>query len=250
MISAATNAVTLIIGFMMFAAVRRSSGFDRRLVLAGFSRSALLLAKLVALTACAGVVALYAGLVLLVFWRPEQFLPLLASLLASALAYGGIGIVLGVALVSELAGMFLIIMVSLVDVMVQNPVITPSTGSDGMVLLPTFGATQSAVGAAFTDATPAGYLLLALLWFVCCALIGLVTFQHRTRDYTGRDQWGDTQAASVVLVPGLDGALLVQATSGNVIVSPRLLTQPTIVVARGDAVVDGRRCGCPTGDGS
>lgn len=49
MISGAMNAVTPIVGFMMFSAVRRSSDFDRRLVLAGYTRSALLVAELVAL---------------------------------------------------------------------------------------------------------------------------------------------------------------------------------------------------------
>lgn len=59
-ITAADNAVSLIVGFMMFATTFRSGEFDQRLALAGFPRSSLLLAKLSALVAIAGVVSAYA----------------------------------------------------------------------------------------------------------------------------------------------------------------------------------------------
>lgn len=125
MISGAINAVTLIIGFMQFAAVRRSSDFDQRLVLAGHPRSCMLVAKLVALVLTAVLTAVYAAIVMDLFWEPRQSLLMAFSLFTSALTYGGLGMVLGLALSTELAGMFVIIMVSLVDVMVQNPIINP-----------------------------------------------------------------------------------------------------------------------------
>ena len=221
MISGAMNAVTLIIGFMMFSAVRRSSDFDRRLVLAGYVRSALLVAKLLALGLAAAVVSLYATLVLVLFWAPELVVPFYLSLMLSGLTYGGIGILLGVVFRTELAGMFLIIMISLVDVMVQNPIITPSTRVDGIGLLPTYGAMQNAVGAAFTGDLSAGYFLLGLLWLAGAALIGLVAFHRRTRDHISRpDSSAPRQqpdrTATVLVSVAADGSLRVRSSSGPV----------------------------------
>lgn len=244
MISAAMNAVTLIIGFMMFSAVRRSSDFDRRLVLAGYPRSALLLAKLLALVLSTGIVAVYAAVAMLLFWAPEQFIPLLLSLFVSGLTYGGIGIVLGVVFRTELAGMFLIIMISLVDVMVQNPIITPSTRGGVIGLLPTHGAMQSAVGASFTDDLGVHYLFFGFMWLLVSMLFGLVAFQRRTRDYT---QEGESPAqhghheervATVVVTPAADGSLLVRSTTGPILLCSRLMER------RDDPAALGAGCHC------
>lgn len=71
-VSGAINAVTLVIGFMVFAAVRRSSAFDQRRVPAGHSRAVLLPAKLAGLVLVAAVVAGYAGFVMALFWDPSS----------------------------------------------------------------------------------------------------------------------------------------------------------------------------------
>jgi len=223
MISGGMNAVTLIVGFMMFSAVRRSSDFDRRLVLAGYTRSALLLAKLVALGLASAAVSLYATLVLVLFWAPDHLVPFYLSLTLSGLTYGGIGILLGVLFRTELAGMFLIIMVSLVDVMVQNPIIAPSTRSGAVGLLPTYGSMQNAVGAAFTGDLSAGYFLLGLLWLAGAAVIGLVVFHRRTRDHIARvdpalSRRQRDRSATVVVGVTADGTIRIHSTVGPVTV--------------------------------
>jgi ABC-2 type transport system permease protein len=228
MISGAMNAVTLIVGFMMFSAVRRSSDFDRRLVLAGYSRSALLLAKLLGLLLATVLISLYASLVLLLFWAPEHFVAFFLSLVLSGLTYGGIGIVLGVVLRTELAGMFLIIMISLVDVMVQNPIITSATRTGATRLLPTYGSMQNAVGAAFTGDLSSGYYMLGLLWMGAAAMVGLVAFHHRTRDHIDRDESAATRqpqqqqpqerVATVHVSTQTDGSLVVRSFSGPVLI--------------------------------
>jgi hypothetical protein len=223
MISGAINAVTLIIGFMMFSAVRRSADFDRRLVLAGYARSALLLAKLLALLAAAVVVSLYASILLVLFWLPHMFVPFFLSLALSGLTYGGIGIVLGLVFRTELAGMFLIIMISLVEVMVQNPIITPSSRSGVVRLLPTYGSMQNAVGAAFTGHLSVGYFLLGLLWLGAASTFGLIAFHRRTRDHINRldtpaPRPAPDRVATIVVTPGPGGTLQVRSTSGPVLV--------------------------------
>jgi ABC-type transport system involved in multi-copper enzyme maturation permease subunit len=235
MISGAMNAVTLIVGFMMFSAVRRSSDFDRRLVLAGYTRSALLVAKLLALGLAAAVVSLYATLVLVLFWGPDLVIPFYLSLTLSGLTYGGIGILLGVVFRTDLAGMFLIIMISLVDVMVQNPIITPSTRGGAIGLLPTYGAMQNAVGAAFTGDLSAGYFLLGLLWLTGAAVIGLVVFHHRTRDHISRvdpavPRPPRERTATVEVSVTPEGTLRVHSSSGPVVVCGCLATERLVPV--------------------
>lgn len=224
-ISGAINAVTLIIGFMMFAAVRRSSDFDTRLVLAGYSRPCLLTAKLVALVVISGAVALYAGVVMTLFWDPQLPWWLGFSLFMSGLTYGGMGIVLGLVLSTELAGMFVIIMISLVDVMIQNPVINPSSNQDVVRFLPTYGAMQTGAAAGFTDQGSVGYASIALVWLVGFGCVGMAAFYLRTKDHAQHAPVPETRGSTpavVVVATRADGTLEVRSMSGPVVVCSHL----------------------------
>lgn len=216
LISADINAVTLIIGFMMFSAVRRSREFDQRLVLAGYSRPCLLGAKLIALVLVALVVGSYATIVLSMFTGAHRPGLLFASLLSAGLVYGGLGIALGVAVSTELAGMFVIIMVSLVDVMVQNPVINPGKNQAALQFLPTYGPMQSAVAATFTGSGSFGYLMLGPLWLLVFAAFGLAAFYQRTRDHT--QHAAQLSGAAVTIRLHRDGTFEVESRSGPVVV--------------------------------
>jgi ABC-2 type transport system permease protein len=216
LISADLNAVTLIIGFMLFAAVRRSREFDQRLVLAGYSRPCLLLAKLIALVLVALVVSCYATVVLSMFTDPRQPGLLFVSLFSSGLVYGGLGVALGVAVSTELAGMFVIIMVSLVDVMVQNPVINPGRNQTALQFLPTYGPMQSAVAGTFTGGGSFGYVMLGPLWLLVFAAFGLAAFYLRTKDHTQHPP--DPGGATVIIRLRGDGTFEVESRRGAVVV--------------------------------
>lgn len=184
-LSGAVHALALIVGFMMFLAARRSAAFDHRLVTAGYPRACLVLAKYLALLLACLLVAGYATAWICVFWRPEQPALLAAALGAGALTYGGAGIMLAALLRSELAGMFLVIMASFVDVSLQNPI--ANAGADSPVLrwLPTYGAMQSAVVAADIHHLPWAHLGLALLWALTTAAVGTAAFTLHTRSRLG-----------------------------------------------------------------
>jgi hypothetical protein len=94
-------------------------------VLCGYAQPVLMLAQLTALVAAVAFVALYTSLVLLAFWQPRGLVLVWAGYALAALAYGGRGLLLGVLMKSELAGFFLIIMVSLLDTTFQRPVENP-----------------------------------------------------------------------------------------------------------------------------
>jgi hypothetical protein len=224
LISGAINAVTLIVGFMLFTAVRRSNDFDQRLVLAGYSRSCLLLAKLVALFLVAAAVSAYATVTMTFFCDPHSVGALDLSLFSSGLIYGGLGVVLGLALSTELAGMFVIIMTSLVDVMVQNPVINPAESTGVLRYLPTYGAMQGGVAATFTDRGSALHLLLGPLWFLVFALLALAAFRRRTRNRAEHTELVpvDVTTAAVTVRSRPDGSVVVESRSGPVVVCAHL----------------------------
>ncbi len=186
MVSGAVNTVTLIVGFMMFMTTFKSLAFDSRLVLAGYPRLHLLVAKVVAMTLAAALISGYATAVVCCYWDPAQPDLLAIGLFTSAVAYGGIGILLGAFLRSELAGMFVIIMVSLLDTMLQNPISNPAASKDGVYLLPEYGPTQVSMAAGFTDSVPWPQLLLGPAWFAGSWLLGTAAFHVRTRDHRPR----------------------------------------------------------------
>ncbi|MCD9193517.1 hypothetical protein [Streptomyces albireticuli] len=183
MISGALNAVTLIVGFMMFMSTFKSLAFDRRLALAGYPRVPLLVAKVAALVLASAATAAYATAVICWYWDPVRPVLLAAGLFSAAVGYGGIGILLGAFLRHELEGMFVIIMTSLLDTMLQNPVSNPGASKDGVQLLPEYGPTQVSVAAGFSGAVPYGHLLLGPLWFAVMWLAATAAFGLRTRSH-------------------------------------------------------------------
>ncbi|MEU6281076.1 ABC transporter permease [Streptomyces sp. NPDC047028] len=180
-VAGALNTATLIAGFMMFAVTFSTGDFDRRLVLAGSRRVHLVVAKLVALLAVAAVVCGYATGVLCVFWPPRQPLLLAVALLSASATYGVLGVALGTVLRREVEGMFAIVMISMVDVGLQNPAFSGGAGSDGVRVLPSYGAFQLATGAAFSSARSGSCLVLQSAWFTGAVLLAFLAFRVRSR---------------------------------------------------------------------
>lgn len=182
-VNSALNAVTVIVGFMMFMESFKSGPLDRRLVLAGYRRRHLMAGRVVALVLIAAVLAVYTAGLLELSWHQAQFGTLVLAVFAANLAYGGLGIMIGPLLRGELEGFFVIIMTSLVDAALQNPGMNPLANQPGLRFLPMYTPSQSAYAASFTHAWPGAYLLGGLVWFVVTAAAGLLVFSLRTRSY-------------------------------------------------------------------
>ncbi len=181
LLTAGLNAITLIIGFMFFSATRKSIAFDHRLILSGYPQSILILAKLSALIVVSAVVSLYTSLVLFAFWRPGSLLLVWLGFFIIGLAYGTFGLLLGVLVRGELEGFFLIIMVSLIDTSLQNPLGNPIANQDFLKWFPSYAPMQFVVGGAFAQTPPWLYLLYSLAWPLAFTLLGLVIFRWKTR---------------------------------------------------------------------
>jgi hypothetical protein len=183
LISAGLNSLTLIVGFAVFAAVRRALPLDRRLVFAGFDGSRLIGAKALATVVVAGAIAIYASLILLVFWRPSPagWVALLGGFAVMAIEYGALGLLLGVLVRGDLEGFFLIIMGGLTDTFLQNPVGNPAANKALLAYFPSFGPMQFATGGSLGGRWLLADLALGLAWAAGFALLALAAFAIRTR---------------------------------------------------------------------
>jgi hypothetical protein len=183
LITAGLNAVTIIVGFAVFAAIRRTLAFDKRLVFAGYRQATLITAKTLAVAVVAAGVAGYTALVLLAFWQPglAGWAAIWAAYTVIALAYGAFGLLLGVLVTSDLEGFFLIIMGGLMDTSLQNPLGNPLANKPLLEWFPSFGPTQFAIGASLGRTLLWQDLAAGLAWPAAFAAAGLIIFRLRTR---------------------------------------------------------------------
>lgn len=181
MITCALSAVTLLVGFAMFSSAKRAGDFDQRLVAAGYPRTAVLLAKLTTLIVAAAVVSAYATAWMWWYWPMEQPVLMGVGVFCAALLYGAIGLFLALFLPGELEGMFTIIMASLIDLAMQNPIANPAADAEIIKFFPAYGAMQTCLGAGFTDVVPLRHLAISIAWTAVCAMVAVVTFALRTR---------------------------------------------------------------------
>jgi ABC-2 type transport system permease protein len=187
-LTAGANAIALICGFTIFAAIRKNSAFDRRLVLCGLPQPLMLAAKLTALAIVALVVSGYATLVLLFFWRPENLAIVWLGYCLIALIYGAMGLLLGVLVRNELAGFFVIIMVGLLDATFQIPVENPLGNKTFLRYFPAHGPIQLTVAGGFVGQLPLSMALLSLAWVAGFGLVGLLVFWLRTRAWAHHER--------------------------------------------------------------
>lgn len=182
-ISSALHAVTVIAGFMMFMATFSARDMDQRLVLAGYPRSHLLAAKLVALLLITAALTCYSTGLLLLSWQLTQPWAVAAALAAAILAYGGLGLMAGFLLRGELEGFFVVVMATLVDVGMQSPVSNPAGNQTGLNALPLYGPAQAALASSFTHTPSLTCAARALTWFTATSALAALIFQLRTRHY-------------------------------------------------------------------
>ncbi len=194
-ISGALNAVTLIVGFAMFSATFSSGTFDRRLAMAGYPRLQLLLAKVASLVLASAVVSLYATAVMWAYWSPRQPVLLAVSLFSAAMTYGAVGVALGTVVRRELEGIFLVVMISVIDLALQNPIASKGADTALVRLLPSYGAMQSASAAGFSHSVLLSCLGVQLAWFAGAALLSLFAFRRRTRSAVTGQAPSSTQGA-------------------------------------------------------
>jgi hypothetical protein len=164
---------------VVFAAVRRSLPFDRRLVLSGYRHAALIAAKTNAALAQAVGIGLYAALVMLIFWRPAGVWAIAMAFILGAATYAAFGLLIGVLVRGDLEGFFLIIMISMLDTFLENPVDNPLGNHPVLQFFPSYGPTQFAGAGAFHHQALGSMAAVSLAWTAAFALLGLVVLRLR-----------------------------------------------------------------------
>jgi hypothetical protein len=179
LISTGLNSICLLTGFVVFTAVRRSLPLDRRLVLSGYRPAALIAAKTSAALAQAVAIGAYAAIVLLFFWRAPGMWAIAVTFMLGAATYAALGLLLGVLVRGDLEGFFLIIMISLMDTFLQDPMYNPLANKPLLEFFPSYGPTQFAAAAAFHHQILISMAALSLAWTAAFALLGLAVLRLR-----------------------------------------------------------------------
>jgi ABC-2 type transport system permease protein len=179
LISTGLNSICLLTGFVVFTAVRRARSFDRRLVLSGYRPAALIAAKTNAALVQAIGIGAYAAIVLLFFWRPPGLWTIAVAFMLGAATYAALGLLIGVLVRGDLEGFFLIIMISIMDTFLQDPMDNPVANKPILEFFPSYGPTQFAVGGAFHHQVLASMAAMSLAWTAAFALAGLAVMRLR-----------------------------------------------------------------------
>ncbi len=175
------NATTLIMGFVGLSAMRQSAAVDQRLVLCGHSRVALVLGRLTALALASFVVAVYAVAVLRFFVPIRHFPVVAAGTFGAVLTYVVIGMLVAVVVPGDLEGFFFIIMLSIVDTFLQNPIGSAAANRDIVTFFPAYLPMQLVVAGALTGLVDWGQFWGSIGWTAGVGALSLTGFWYRTR---------------------------------------------------------------------
>ncbi|HET7265651.1 MAG TPA: ABC transporter permease [bacterium] len=175
------NATTLIMGFVGLTVMRQSEAVDQRLVLCGHSRTALVLGRLLALGLVSLAVAAYATGVLALFFPLRHFALVAVGSFVAIAAYVAIGMLVGVVLPGDLEGLFFIIMLSIVDTFMQNPVGSAAANHQVVEFFPSYLPMQMVVAGALTGRVAWWQFWAGLGWAAGFGALVLAAFWYRTR---------------------------------------------------------------------
>jgi hypothetical protein len=97
----------------------------------------------------------------------------------AAATYAALGLLIGVLVRGDLEGFFLIIMISMLDTFLENPVDNPLANKPVLGFFPSYGPTQFAAAGAFHHQVLAGMAAESLAWTAGLAVLGLVVLRLR-----------------------------------------------------------------------
>jgi hypothetical protein len=176
----ASVASALLAGVAGLFVVTGSAEGDQRLVLAGF-RPRQILAGHLGVIAGAAVLTSAVSLAVSAAWiSPHQWMEYAAADLLIALTYAMVGVLLG-PMVGRLGGLYLILLLAIVDVGYGQTVMFHPLPPAWGAFLPARGAGRLLIDGAFTSGFEQyGHLLVGLGWLAALALAAGLTFRRQT----------------------------------------------------------------------
>ncbi len=195
----AAIASALLAGIAGLFIVTGSADGDRRLVLAGFRPRQVLAGHLGVVAGAATLTTAVSLAVSAAFFAPQQWVQYAGGVLLIALTYAMIGVLLG-PLTGRLGGLYLILLLAMVDVGYGQTVMFKPLPPTWGAYLPARGAGRLIIDGAFgTSTVQIGYLLLALGWLAALSTAAALVFRARIGLSPGRGTFAAplTAAANV-----------------------------------------------------
>jgi hypothetical protein len=178
-----TAAVCFLTCFLAFNLVHKRKDADARLVLAGFRAHELLVAKLVVLVALVVLLSTYEAAIIRPYLEPRHILRVASGFLLGGMVYGCLGFLVGAVTRHELEGIFVIVLLTNIDVgWLQNPIYYSTSERRALIeSLPGHYPTQLAITGAFTDDIPHGTVSRSLAYAAAALVAALLAFGLRIR---------------------------------------------------------------------
>jgi hypothetical protein len=178
-----TAAVCFLACFLAFNLVHKRRDADARLLLAGLHAHELLLAKLVVLGAIVLVLSAYETAMIRPYVASKNVLRLAAGFLLGGTVYGCLGLLVGTAAKHDLEGIFVIVLLTNVDVgWLQNPIYYATSTRRGLIeALPGHYPAQLAITGAFSSEPAHAHVGLALGHAAAALGLALVVLAVRLR---------------------------------------------------------------------
>lgn len=160
--------------------VTGSAGGDRRLVLAGFRPREVLAGRLGVVAAATALTTVVAIAISAAWYSPRQWVVFVAANLMIALTYAMLGVLIG-PLTGRIGGLYLMLLLTFIDVGLGQSVMFPAGPPAWGAFLPARGASRVMIDGAFTEHfDQLGYLLLGLAWLVGLTVAASAVFRRRT----------------------------------------------------------------------
>ncbi|HET6876695.1 MAG TPA: hypothetical protein VFH38_04145 [Jatrophihabitans sp.] len=155
---------------------------DRRLVVAGYTPTEVIVPRLVVLTLAVLVISVVSLVVMAFTFTPNLWGPFIVGNVLAGLTYAELGALAG-ALIGRLGAVYLMFFLPNIDIgIAQDPLFfngDPQAWARG---LPGYGPTRMIVESSFAkDFTAVGALLPALAWFVGLTVILVLVLRHEVK---------------------------------------------------------------------
>jgi hypothetical protein len=175
----ASIASALLAGVAGLFVVTGSASGDRRLVLAGFRPRQVLAGHLGVIAAAAVLTTAVSLAVSAAFFSPRLWPEYVGADLLIALTYAMVGVLAG-PLTGRLGGLYLLLLLSIVDVGYGQTVMFHPNPPGWGAFLPARGAGRLLLDGAFTPSFEQyGHLLLGLAWLGGLTVVALAVFKHQ-----------------------------------------------------------------------
>ena len=175
--------VCLITSFISLNLLQKNWEVNRRLMLCGYKPAEIIFSKLIVLVTLTLLIAVYVGLLILLFFIPKNITATIAGYLSGGFVYGCYGLLIGSIFKRDLEGiLFIVLLVNIDPGWLQNPVYY--TGAQNAVIiknLPAYFPSQVSMISAFSNFSIFNPIIGSLVYGLIFLTAALIIFNVRMK---------------------------------------------------------------------